>query len=103
MSRGIGRQDFLGAYGEGFLSLDGTPGDGSRTAYFNAAKAVWRINDGNSVGLIYLSDPKSDTYLPSLYPARSDSIPTYVNNKRLLNASGRESEKNIDIWVKFCY
>ena len=25
----IGRQDFLGTYGEGFLMLDGTPGDGS--------------------------------------------------------------------------
>ncbi len=86
----IGRQDFLGAYGEGFLILDGTPGDGSRTAYFNAAKAVWRINDGNSVDMVYLSDPKSDTYLPSLYPARSDSIPTYVSNKRLLNASDEQ-------------
>jgi len=86
----IGRQDFFGVYGEGFLIIDGTPGDGSRTAYFNAAKAVWRINAGSSVDLVYLSDPKSDTYLPSLYPARSDSIPTYVSNKRLLNASDEQ-------------
>ncbi|MCE5262740.1 MAG: alginate export family protein [Deltaproteobacteria bacterium] len=86
----IGRQDFFGAYGEGFLIVDGTPGDGSRTAYFNAAKAVWRIAEGHSVDLVYLSDPKADTYLPSLYPARSDSIPTYVGNKRLLNASDEQ-------------
>jgi hypothetical protein len=86
----IGRQDFLGAYGEGFLILDGTPGDGSRTAYFNAAKAVWRIGEGSSIDLVYLSDPRSDSYLPSLYPARTDSIPTYVGNKRLLNASDEQ-------------
>jgi len=29
----IGRQDFLFTYGEGFVILDGTPYDGSRTVY----------------------------------------------------------------------
>jgi hypothetical protein len=86
----IGRQNFLGAYGEGFLILDGTPGDGSRTCYFNAAKATWRINKSHSVDLIYLSDPKSDQYLPSLYPAQSKSLSAYVDNKRLLNASNEQ-------------
>jgi hypothetical protein len=38
----LGRQDFLGTYGEGFLIMDGTPQDGSRTFYFNAAKAHGR-------------------------------------------------------------
>jgi len=32
----IGRQDMV--YGEGFLILDGTPADGSRTIYFDALK-----------------------------------------------------------------
>jgi hypothetical protein len=42
----IGRQDFLGKdmYGEGFLILDGTPGDGSRSFYFNAIKGVLNPN-----------------------------------------------------------
>ena len=31
----FGRQDFLFTYGEGFLIMDGTPYDGSRTFYFN--------------------------------------------------------------------
>ena len=44
----IGRQDFLGQYGEGFLILDGTPGDGSRSFYFNAIKLTWKINSNNS-------------------------------------------------------
>lgn len=86
----IGRQNFLGAYGEGFLILDGTPGDGSRTAYFNAVKTTWRINNSNNVDLLYISDPKTDQYLPSLYTAQSKSLSAYVDNKRLLNASNEQ-------------
>jgi hypothetical protein len=87
----IGRQNFLGAYGEGFLILDGTPGDGSRTAYFNAVKTTWRINNGNSVDLLYISDPKTDQYLPSLYTAQSRSLSAYEDNKRILNASNEQA------------
>jgi hypothetical protein len=87
----IGRQNFLGAYGEGFLILDGTPGDGSRTAYFNAVKTTWRINNSNSVDLLYISDPKTDQYLPSLYTAQSRSLSAYDDNKRILNASNEQA------------
>lgn len=83
----IGRQDFAGMYGEGFVILDGTPGDGSRTNYFNAAKATWRINNNHSLDLIYINNTQKDEYLPSLHPARSDSLPGYVGNERLLNIS----------------
>ena len=82
----IGRQDFVGQYGEGFVILDGTPGDGSRTAYFNAFKATWTINKNNSVDLIYLNDTQTDE-LPNLHPARSDYLPTYFDNERLTNIS----------------
>jgi len=60
----IGRQDFLGQYGESFLIGDGTPGDGSRSFYFNAAKASWAVDQNNSVDMIYITDPRDDTYLP---------------------------------------
>lgn len=76
----IGRQDFLFTYGEGFLIMDGTPGDGSRTFYFNAIKAVWKINPNNSIDIVFLSNPIRDVYLPSLYAA----------NKRRLNTSDEE-------------
>ncbi|MFB3895093.1 MAG: alginate export family protein [bacterium] len=56
----IGRQDFLGAYGDGFVIMDGTPGDGSRTFYFNAFKGTWKINPKNSVDLIYINDFRQD-------------------------------------------
>jgi hypothetical protein len=60
----LGRQDFLGTYGEGFLIMDGTPGDGSRTFYFNAAKASWRVNEENTLDLIYINNPRDEEFLP---------------------------------------
>jgi hypothetical protein len=49
----IGRQDLIGQYGEGFLISDGTPGDGSRTFYFNAVKAAWAVNGEITFDMIY--------------------------------------------------
>lgn len=88
----LGRQDFLGKdmYGEGFLIFDGTPGDGSRTFYFNALKATVLIAEGHSVDLVYVSDPKTDQYLPSLHPAyydRDDAGRSYIEHKKRLTAS----------------
>jgi hypothetical protein len=42
----LGRQDMI--YGTGKIFLDGTPNDGSRTIYFNAAKAQLKINENLS-------------------------------------------------------
>jgi hypothetical protein len=60
----IGRQDLLFVYGEGFLIMDGTPLDGSRTYYFHAAKALWHIDDKNTLDFLYINNPKNDKYLP---------------------------------------
>ena len=60
----LGRQDFIGQYGEGFLIFDGTPVDGPRSAYFNAAKASWRVNAHNTLDVIYVNDPRTDEFLP---------------------------------------
>ena len=67
----IGRQDFLGPdmYGEGFLLMDGSPADGSRTFYFNAAKLRWKINEKNSLDFVYIDDPRTDVFLPSIHPS----------------------------------
>jgi hypothetical protein len=66
----IGRQDFLFTHGEGFLILDGTPGDGSRTFYFDAAKANIKFNENHNLDLIYISNQMRDTYLPVLHSPR---------------------------------
>jgi hypothetical protein len=63
----VGRQDFLMTYGEGFLIMDGTPEDGSRTFYFDAARAVARLGALWSVDFVYISNQKYDSALPSLY------------------------------------
>jgi hypothetical protein len=62
----LGRQDFLGTYGEGFLLMDGTPNDGSRTFYFNAAKSSWRIDEKNTLDFIYINNPRDEEFLPAI-------------------------------------
>jgi Alginate export len=61
----VGRQDFLGTFGEGFLIMDGTPLDGSRTFYFNAARALVTINDQYNVDFVYLFTQEHDNALPT--------------------------------------
>jgi hypothetical protein len=60
----LGRQDLLMTHGEGFVIMDGTPYDGSRSFYFNAARATWRINEKNSLDIIYVQNTAKDEYLP---------------------------------------
>lgn len=60
----IGRQDLLGLYGENFMFGDGTPLDGSRTFYFNAAKFAWKLNDTQALDFLVIGDPKQDDLLP---------------------------------------
>lgn len=57
----VGRQNLM--RGEGFVLFDGTSGDGSRTAYFNAADVTfgWKKS---KIELIGISDPAKDWYLP---------------------------------------
>jgi hypothetical protein len=85
----VGRQDFMSPddiYGEGFLLMDGTPGDGSRTFYFNAAKLRLNITKNNSIDFVYIDDPEIDRFLPSLHPAMTGNG-LYKDNLKLLTAS----------------
>ena len=85
----VGRQDFIGTYGEGFLFMDGTPGDGSRTFYFNAAKANVRVSPNFNFDLTYITDPRTDIYMPSLHPTVTGG--GFINNKKLLTASNEQA------------
>ena len=71
----LGRQNLFG-YGEGFLIMDGTPLDGSRTFYFNAAKASWHLNDQQSLDFLYINNPRDDNFLPII----NESSPTQSLN-----------------------
>jgi len=92
----VGRQDFLGKdmFGEGFLILDGTPGDGSKSFYFNAIKATVTIKPEHTVDVVFVSNPMRDVYLPSLHPSYDDKVPSqdakgslYIQHKKRLTSS----------------
>ena len=57
----LGRQDIQ--RGEGFIIYDGTPGDGSRTAYVNALDLSYAPGKSR-FELMVISDPWHDIYLP---------------------------------------
>jgi hypothetical protein len=61
----VGRQNLT--FGEGFVVMDGTPLDGSRSVCFNAARADWTIALGHSLSLVYVNQPVKDKYLPLIH------------------------------------
>lgn len=85
----IGRQDFIGTYGEGFLLMDGTPGDGSRSFYFNAAKVNVKVSKNFNFDFTYITDPSTDIYMPSLHPSVTGG--GFIDNKKLLTASNEQA------------
>lgn len=59
-----GRQDII--LGDGWLVLDGTPNDGSRTIFFDAARLTWDFKDAKTTAdIIYIQQyANADRYLP---------------------------------------
>lgn len=57
----LGRQNI--SMGEGFLVMEGTPLDGSRSMYFNAAKFDWKAAGSSTISLFGLYQPKADKFL----------------------------------------
>jgi len=85
----VGRQDFLGTFGEMFLIADGTPLDGSRTFYFNAARALVTVNEKYNVDLAYLYTQEEDHFpLASYY--KSNELPAGFKSRQL-NASDEQA------------
>ncbi|MGD1076160.1 MAG: alginate export family protein [Thermodesulfovibrionales bacterium] len=99
----VGRQDFLGPnmYGEGFLFLDGTPGDGSRTFYFNAAKARVKFAQDLSLDVLYITDPETDTYLPSLHEGTKKQLTG--SNEQAFVLYGRSKIANVTVEPYYIY
>jgi hypothetical protein len=61
----LGRQDLM--LGEGFIIWDGGPLDGSRSAYFNAVRADWRLGAKTALLGFYMRQPVTDTFLPLIH------------------------------------
>ena len=89
----LGRQDFAGMYGEGFLIMEGTPQDGPRTLYFNAAKASWQVDPQNTIDLIYINDPRDEEFLPVVnrLRLRSAANSSLDGQPQLLNTTDEQA------------
>lgn len=59
----LGRQEMK--LGSGRLISDGTGGDGSRSAYFDAVRLTWRVTDKSSIDFFGVYAPEDD-WLPTL-------------------------------------
>jgi len=91
LSLKVGRQDII--FGNGWLILDGTPLDGSRTIYFDAARATFAAEDiGTTFDLIYVNNnADTDRFPQQLNDAIEDQIEQdeqglilYARNKSLV-------------------
>ncbi|MBT3278631.1 MAG: alginate export family protein [Phycisphaerales bacterium] len=60
----IGRQDII--KGGGWLVLDGTPLDGSRTIFFDAARFEFELPEKKSLDLIYIYQTPNSKWLPRI-------------------------------------
>ena len=89
----LGRQDFAGMYGEGFLIMEGTPQDGPRTLYFNAAKASWKVDEKNTIDIIYINDPRDEEFLPVInrLRLRNAANPGLDGQPQLLNTTDEQA------------
>jgi hypothetical protein len=61
-----GRQDLN--FGEGFVIADGTPGDGSRSYYFNALRVDAGLAEGHTLTAFAHATKATDRYLPVVHP-----------------------------------
>ena len=60
----LGRQNIQ--RGEGFILVDPSPADGSRSAYYNALDVTWNLALGHKLECMAISDPGREKYLPSI-------------------------------------
>ena len=60
----LGRQNIM--LGEGFVCFDGQPLTGSRSAYFNALRADFKLSPNHKIILFYSYVPEKDYLLPIL-------------------------------------
>jgi hypothetical protein len=91
LSLKIGRQDIM--RGEGFVLFDGTPGDGPRSSYYNAADLSYSTGT-TRIELIAILDPARDRFLPRLHDQHrlvqtwdEQAVGTYITSKKIERAT----------------
>jgi len=87
-------------YGEGFLIAEGTPLDGSRTFYFNAAKARFRQNN-SSLDIIAVTNTRTD-YLP-VFNRRANKYLNFGRENALIVYARTQHNKRIHAQYYYIY
>jgi len=96
LSLKVGRQDLI--LGNGWLVLDGTPIDGSRTIYMDAARATWAVDSiKTTVDLIYVNNAaNTDNFPKALNGEIEDQIEQYEQGA-ILYARNKSLIKDTDL------
>ena len=90
----VGRQDII--LGDGWLVLDGTPMDGSRTIFFDAVRATYNFKEAKTVAdLIYIDQHTDSDWILEPFNAREQPLSNqdergailYVSNKSIENTT----------------
>lgn len=98
----IGRQDM--SFGEGFVIMDGGPLDGSRSAYFDAARADLTLASKKLLTCFYVNQNDKDRFLPiinnkkqAMNPRPEHAVGIYSNNDfSKFNLQGYYIYKHVD-------
>ena len=89
----IGRQDFFGpggaTYGAGRVILDGTPFDGSRTAFLDAIKATVKFDEKNTLDLLAIYN-SPETELSWGHPKKGDGSEYKERPLNSINPGGKD-------------
>lgn len=94
-----GRQDIN--FGEGFVIADGTPGDGSRSYYFNALRLEADLSKNHKLIAFFHSQETSDKYLPVINESkeRPQALAEQPEKALALYYSGAFGKAKVDAYA----
>lgn len=99
LSLKVGRQDIV--KGEGFLIQEGTPGEGSRSFYFNAADLSYTTGK-NTFETIWILDPHKDRMLPIIHD-KNKNIIDWDEKAIVCYYTGKNVIKDTDLDAYYIY
>ncbi len=91
-----GRQDIN--FGEGFVVADGTPGDGSRSYYFNALRLDVPLGGGHALTAFAHATEATDRFLPVVNP-RPQALAEQPERALALYYAGAFGKTRIDAYA----
>ena len=91
-----GRQDIN--FGEGFVVADGTPGDGSRSYYFNALRLDVALGGGHALTAFAHATEATDRFLPVVNP-RPQALAEQPERALALYYAGAFGRTRIDAYA----